>query len=222
MRSGSRAVAVSAAKTDVKPNVSISGIDRLSRHDLSFDHHLATLQCKEDQVRMFSDPKLAQVFPKTSVGAFREPKRVITVGNSRFSFVRGCCDPDAVTPRPACYAACVSIVGSGVGVGGGVSGWSNRLLTRTPSASRIRLARSTVMLWYSARSSREIWDSCTPSRDASSRWVSPRAMRKATRPCPSPWRFSISSMSPRLSRSSLSTSSASCASKTSVGAFRGA
>lgn len=50
-------------------------------------------------------------------------------------------------------AAWVSVAGSVVG--GGVSGCSNKLRMRTPSASRIRLARSTVMLWYSFRSSRE-------------------------------------------------------------------
>ena len=78
---------------------------------------------------------------------------------------------------------------------------STRVTSRTPSASSTFLARSTVMPWYSLRSSRDTAVSLTSIRRASSRCVMPRAIRSPISTCPSPSRLSNSSNCARLSRS---------------------
>ena len=56
---------------------------------------------------------------------------------------------------------------------------SRRNVSVSPKVSRMRCARSTVMPWYSLRSSRDTCASLTPSRSANSRWLKLLAMRAA-------------------------------------------
>jgi len=76
---------------------------------------------------------------------------------------------------------------------------STVVLNDTPNASNIFVNRSSVMPLYSLRSSRDTWDSCTPSFSASCRWESPRWMRRAMSIRPIPWKLRSSSNSPRFS-----------------------